>query len=282
MNINAQTRLCLLLGKPVNHSLSPALHNAGFRALGLNYAYLAAEVGEEMVGDAVKGLKALSVAGANVTTPFKKAVIPFLDSISEQAGVIQSVNTIVNRNGNLFGTSTDGPGFYNFLKESAPEFNLDQPAMLVGAGGAARAVAYTLAHEGISELYVVNRSPGKAEELAGTLEAATPLKSCSTLSLDIEQLQPVIKRCRLFIYSLPLDSKEFMGALVKSGLPFEESLVCDLRYSPAETAVMELFASMGGRSFNGLGMLLGQAALSFELFTGQKAPAVEMKQAIKI
>ncbi len=282
MTINAQTRFCFLLGNPVNHSLSPALHNSAFKALNLNYSYLAAHVEEERIGAAVEGLRALSAAGANVTSPFKEAVIPFLDSVSAEANTIRSVNTIVNRQGSLFGTTTDGSGFYHFLKHSTPDYRLEQPVMIVGAGGAARAVAYTLARSGASEIFIVNRSAAKAEDLADLIRNETDPGRCNTLPFQAEELLPALAKCRLIVYTLPLDSEEFMAALDKSRLSFSESFLYDLRYSPEKSAVMKRFNQSGGRAYNGLGMLLWQAVIAFEHFTGHKAPVAAMQEAVKL
>lgn len=281
VKINAQTRFYLLLGNPVNHSLSPLIHNSAFQALNLNYRYLAAHVEEERIEEAVKGLRALSAAGANVTSPFKKAVIPYLDAISPESGVIRSVNTIVNREGSLSGTTTDGAGFYHSLTQSAPDYRLEQPAMIIGAGGSARAVAYTLARAGVSEMFIINRSIDKAEALADLVKKETLLHRCTVLPLIAEELHQVVSACRLFVYTLPVDSKEFTVALEKSSLPFRESLLFDLRYSPNQSGVMRYFNQSGGRAFNGLGMLLWQAVLAFELFTGHKAPVEIMHQAME-
>ncbi len=281
VKINAQTRFYLLLGNPVNHSLSPLIHNSAFQALNLNYRYLTAHVEEERIEEAVKGLRALSAAGANVTSPFKEAVIPYLDAISPEAGIIRSVNTIVNREGSLSGTTTDGAGFYHSLTQSAPDYRLEQPAMIIGAGGAARAVAYTLARAGVSEMFIINRSIDKAEALADLVKKETPLHRCTALPLVAEELHQVVSACRLFVYTLSVDSKEFTAALEKSSLPFRESLLFDLRYSPNLSAVMKYFNKSGGRAFNGLGMLLWQAVLAFELFTGHKAPVEIMNQAME-
>ncbi|MGM0651704.1 MAG: shikimate dehydrogenase [Bacillota bacterium] len=281
LSINAQTKMCLLLGDPVDHSLSPLLHNTAYKALGMNYVYLASRVEEEMVGEAVSGLRALSAAGANVTSPHKEAVIPYLDSVTEEASSISSVNTIVNRNGHLDGSSTDGAGFYQALKHSAPDYDIKQPLLVIGAGGAARAIAFTMAGSGSNEILIANRSIGKAEKLADLINKKTGIKKCSALSLDDDRLVEEIKRFRLFIYTLPTDLERFIALLCKSGISFSKSICVDLRYSPAESAVLKQFKQLGGRSFNGLGMLLWQAIIAFEEITGRKAPVNEMQRVVK-
>ncbi len=279
--INAQTKLCLLLGNPVEHSLSPLLHNTAYSVLKMNYVYLASRVEENRVGAAVSGLRALSVAGANVTSPHKAAVIPYLDSLTEEAKSISSVNTIINREGHLHGTSTDGAGFYQALKHSAPDYDIKQPLVVIGAGGAARAIAYTMAGSGADEILIVNRSIDKARNLAALISRNTGTKRCSALALEDDRLVKELKRFRLFVYTLPTDLDHFIAMLCKSGLDFSHSICFDLRYSPAESYVLQQFKLLGGRSYNGLEMLLWQAIIAFEKITGKKAPVTEMQRAVK-
>ncbi len=281
LEINGQTKMCLLLGNPVEHSLSPLLHNTAYRALGMNYVYLAARVEKERVGQALDGMRAFSVAGANVTTPHKEAVIPYLDFVSEESEAIRSVNTIVNREGHLYGTSTDGAGFYYALKQSAPDYDITQPVLIFGSGGAARAIAYTMAGSGTKEILIVNRTVEKAKNLAALINRKKGLDICSALSLDNPELPDILKRFRLFIYTLPADIEHVIAMLCKSGLAFDKSICFDLRYSPAMSDVLKQFNKHGGRTFNGLGMLLWQAIIAFEEITGHKAPVNEMQKAIK-
>ncbi len=226
------------------------------------------------------GIRALSAGGCNVTSPYKEAVIPFLDQLSDEAKLINSVNTIVNRNDLLFGTSTDGEGFYQAVIDAAPSFDFNKPALIIGVGGAARAVAFTLAKHGLKELYLANRTLKKAEETAELLLEYTELKSCRVLVFEGVELEQVIAGCQLVIYCPPVDSAELVKAYAKAGEISADQLFFDLRYSPSETEMMKAAALAGAKTFNGLGMLFQQALLSFELFTGQKAPAEEMKSAL--
>lgn len=278
---NAETAYYFLLGKPVAHSLSPLIHNTGFQALGINAVYLAAPVEESELDAAVKGLKALASGGCNVTSPYKEAVIPCLDEVAADAKIIKSVNTIINRNGTLFGTSTDGEGFYNSLLKAVPQFDLKQPVLLIGAGGSARAVAYTLAKKGLRELYLANRSLELAQSLATLLERHTPLKKSQALPLTGNNFREALAACHLVVYCLPLDVMEVETALGKMSFKDEGKIFFDLRYSPAETLVMKAAALAGAKTINGLGLLLSQALLAFELFTGRAAPAEKMEQALQ-
>jgi len=278
---NAKTAYYFLLGNPVAHSLSPLIHNAGFRALAINAVYLAAPVSEANLGNAVEGLRALAACGCNVTSPYKEAVIPYLDRVADEAKLINSVNTIVNREGILHGTSTDGEGFYLALLEAAPNYDLKSPALLIGAGGSARAIAYTLAKKGLQELYLANRSLETAGKLAALLKKQTPLNQCHTLPLTGAGFNEALTACSLIIYCLPLDSAEVKYALSKKDFSGDGKLFFDLRYSPAETAVIKTAALAGAQTFNGTGLLLRQALLAFELFTGRAAPAEQMELALK-
>ncbi|HSW35550.1 MAG TPA: shikimate dehydrogenase [Candidatus Limnocylindrales bacterium] len=282
MRVNAQTSFYLLLGNPVGHSLSPTLHNAAFQHLKLNSIYLASLVEPARIGEAVAGLRALSVAGANVTTPYKEAVLPYLDEVSNEAQLIRSVNTIVNRDGTLTGSSTDGPGFYRCLRELIPfDFggSSRQSIMIIGAGGAARAVAFTLAQQGAHEIIIVNRTPESAGALAELLQRSIPATRVAVLPLAAESIMQVLPRCKIIVYCLQGDSPVLISAFNGSSFGCENAFLFDLRYSPGRTVVMKAFEARGGSAFNGKGMLFWQAALAFELFTGHQAPIEAMKRA---
>ncbi len=279
MPIDARTRLYLLLGNPVEHSLSPAMHNAAFTALGLNCVYLACPVKKEHVGAAINGMRALSAGGANVTAPHKEDVISNLDSVSTEAARIKSVNTIINKNGRLYGTTTDGEGFYHYLKQIDPGYSSGHSILVVGAGGAARAVAYTLAEKGAEEIIIANRSASRGKALSELLLENTALPRSSNISLEAQPISEVLGRCRLVVYSLPFDLLEFTTAISSiDSLDYTQKLI-DLRYQPEQSEVMQVFKRQGGDAHNGLGMLVWQAVKSFELFTGQEAPVEVMLNA---
>jgi len=276
---DATTKLYFLVGNPADHSLSPAIHNAAFAALKINSVYLACTVEEAKLCAAMEGMRALSAAGANVTSPYKEAVIPFLDSLSPEARLLQSVNTIINRDGRLHGETTDGPGFYRSLQEAAPGYDSGKSIMVVGAGGAARAAAYATASYGAVQFSVINRTPEKGRALAKLLSETASVAKSIYLPLSREDIKKALNESRVIIYSLPFDNNEFINAVLESKVFSEEKVLIDLRYLPARTAVMTAFEEKGGLAFNGLGMLLHQAAFSFEYFTGQKAPFEVMLRA---
>ena len=277
---DAKTRLYVLLGNPVDHSLSPSLHNAAFRAQAINCTYLATEVEQENINDALQGMKALSISGANVTYPFKEAVVQYLDSISREAESVNAVNTIINRNGRLHGEITDGEGFFASLKEIFPAFKQNSLVAVIGAGGACRSAAYTLAERGAERVTIFNRTVKKAETLSDLLISKIAVGSSYYYPLEKELIKKALGEHSLIIYGLPFDSDLFMEAVKESPLIDKNTLLYDLRYNPYQTKVMELFKAKGGRCCNGLGMLLWQAVYAYELFTGRTAPVEVMKKAV--
>lgn len=277
---NAKTRLYLLLGNPVEHSLSPVLHNAAFRAQANNSIYLASQVEKSDLKAALEGMKALSVAGANITYPFKEEAVQYLDSISGEAEMVNAVNTIINRDGKLHGEITDGKGLLASLKELFSSFIQNSRVVVIGAGGACRSAAYTLANNGAEMITVFNRSLPKAKALSDLLLSSTAAGNSAYYPLEVEPLMEALKDNDLIIYGLPFDSDLFLQAVKDSSPVGENILLYDLRYNPAQTGVMELFRAKGGRSCNGLGMLLWQAVYAYELFTGNAAPVEVMKKAV--
>lgn len=279
MKIDTTTSLYMLLGDPVHHSLSPLLYNAAFQALRLNSVYLAAAVKPALLGEALSGLKALNMAGANITSPHKEAVLPFLDEISPEARRTGSVNTIINRGGVLYGETTDGPGFFRHLLEEGFEETLTDPILIIGSGGAARSVAQTLALRGAVEIVIANRTPERARTLSEEILKNTALRKSSTVLLKRENLIKAVRNCRLLVYCLPTDVSEIVD-LIGDGASCKGRVLFDLRYNPPITPVMQRFADRGGAVFNGKGMLFWQAVSAFELFTKMKAPVEVMRRAM--
>ncbi len=281
MLINGQTRLYILIGNPVAHSLSPLLYNAGFAACRMNAIYVACPVEPEHVGEAIEGLRALNIAGANVTSPHKEAVMAYLDQISSEAALVRSVNTIINRAGKLVGETTDGRGLLADLGERAPSVKAGDPVLLIGAGGAARAVAFALVQNGFHELYIANRTIERGRALADILQRSVPEACCRVIGLGQEELRRVLAACRLTVYCLTVDPEPVKAVLQDPDLSLAEKVFYDLRYSPAVSETARLFRERGGTALNGRGMLYHQAVLAFELFTKQKAPASEMLTAYR-
>jgi shikimate dehydrogenase len=257
------------------------MYNAAFGHLGENSVYLACRVTGGKLAEAVAGLKALGFRGGNVTIPFKEQVIPLLDGISEEAGLIGAVNTLYWRDGRLWGDNTDGPGFIRALEQVEPRFREYGSALLLGAGGSARAVAVHLALAGIKKVTVVNRTPSKALELVRLLEKL----GVQAKWLDWEDLSlgEAAAGSRIIINTTPLGmSPQTAGcpAIDFSRLG-REHLAVDLIYKPRETLFLKRAGEQGCRTMNGLGMLLEQGVLSFELWSGLKAPAGVMKRELE-
>lgn len=277
--VDARTGIYILIGNPVEHSLSPAIHNAAFDVMALNNIYLTAAVETDRVGKALDGVRALGIKGLNVTSPHKEAVIAHLDFLSPEAEAVKSVNTIINRSGSLEGYTTDGEGFANYLDEIRLSIG-GKKILLIGAGGAARSIAYAVAvrQPGI-EICVINRGKERGEGLVSLLTKSAGQGYFEYRSLDDPDLPALIKESKIIIYSLPHDAPQFLDALSQTGSIDPDSYLLDLRYVPPLSRTMKLFSVQGGKVYNGLGMLYWQAVLSFELFTAQKAPLDIMRAA---
>ncbi|MHB8512531.1 MAG: shikimate dehydrogenase [Actinomycetota bacterium] len=262
--ISGSTTLACILGHPASHSLSPAIHNAAFEALGLDWIYLAFDVPPSSLSEAIAGLKAVGVGGVNITMPHKQNVMRHLDEISDEARLIGAVNTIVSRNGALRGENTDGAGFVQFLTREVRS-NLDgAKVLLLGAGGSARAIAIALAQQNV-HVQLSARRLEQAQQVA---------RESNADAVDWEHRSEAAREADIVINATPVNDQ----------LPIEEltekQIVIDLIYFPKETALIHAARKAGATAFNGLGMLLHQAMLSFELWTGQKAPESVMRAAI--
>ena len=258
MNIDGKTKLLGLIGTPVEHSKSPAMYNYCFDKYGLNCAYLAFDVDMDHVADAVAALRTFHVMGCNVTMPLKNAVIPYLDEVSPASRAIGSVNTIVNKDGKLYGYVTDGMGYTGELRRGGVEV-AGKVITLLGAGGAASAIAIEAALEGAKEIRVFNKRDGFWERALANLKTigdAAP--ACKITLSDLDDA------------SLITDT-----SMVRPGL-----IVTDVVYNPEETKLLREAKAAGCTTFDGLGMLVGQGAASFKLYTGLEMPIDEVCDAI--
>lgn len=287
--ISGQTKVCGIFGCPVGHSLSPAMHNDAFEALELDYIYVPFPVVPGKLPQAVEAVRALEMAGVNVTVPHKEAVLPLLDELSEAAVLIGAVNTIVNRSGRLYGDNTDGRGFLSALEVGADFLPAGKTALVLGAGGAARAVAVQLALAGARRLIIANRTPGRALELASFLNKKTGVETAAApwpgsrdkgfgLSISLEE---AVASASLIVQATSLGLQHDADW---SGLPFDrmrpEQVACDLVYKPIETSFLKAVRQTGVIVINGLGMLLYQGVLAFEMWTGAAAPVSVMQNAL--
>ncbi|MCE5200394.1 MAG: shikimate dehydrogenase [Armatimonadota bacterium] len=280
MNVLGSTKILGVFGHPVSHSLSPVMHNAAIEALNIDFIYVPFHVLPDDLGRAVDGVRALSVAGVNVTIPHKERVIEHLDEISEEALRIRSVNTIINTGGWLRGESTDGRGF---LRSAEAEWGKLGGASVVvlGAGGSAKAISFALAEIGC-KLVIANRTRERAEELAGSLNSLFGNGKVSAVGLDLDTLSDEIRRADLLVNTTSVGMHpDVDGIPVSTELLHPGLLVYDLVYNPAVTRLVSEARSRGAKAVTGLGMLIYQGALSLELWTGQPAPIEVMRKAIE-
>jgi len=272
-SITAATGLVALLGHPVRHSRSPQIHNAAFQAQGEDLVYLAFDVPPDHLREAVAGLRALDFVGANLTIPHKEAVVPLVDRLDSQAQQIGAVNTLVNEGGVIVGHNTDAAGFLAALEREWGRGPAGARCLLLGAGGAARAVAVALLGAGIEELLIHNRTRQRAEALCGSLGTGA---GCRTI--DAAELKAAAARCDLVVNATSVG----LGHGVKeSPLSVDmvegRHVVVDLVYGPEATALVRAARQRGALAIDGREMLVQQAARSYQLWTGRTAPVDLMR-----
>ena len=305
------TRVAGVIGDPVRHSLSPALHNAAFAELGLDWTYVAFEVPAGRGGDAVEAMRVLGVAGLSVTMPHKDAVAAACDELSPAAGLLGAVNCVRREGDRLIGENTDGAGFLRSLRAQAGVDPSGLHAVVLGAGGAARAVIVALAAAGAS-VTVVNRSPGAAERAAalgvstlgaasrgasaaggasaassapsGTVAAAaggTSAVAAAAATATVAVGGPeAVRDADIVVNATPLGMADGDPLPVDPALLRDGQIVADLIYRPARTPLLDAAAHAGATTLNGVGMLLYQAAEQFRMWTGHDAPVDTMAAAV--
>lgn len=280
MKINGKTKVLGILGSPVEHSLSPAMHNASIQALGLDYAYVPFHVEEEDLGTAVNGLRALGVKGFNVTIPHKTAVMPFLDKISPEAELSGAVNTVSSEKNSLVGYNTDGTGLLKSLREDLEFDPAGASVLLLGAGGAARGALAALCTAGISRVIIANRTGRRGLELMEHFIGKFSSISFGISSIEPMELETNLKSVDLLLNttSVGMNGSAFTGinlAAMSSG-----SAVYDMVYSPPETPLLAEAAKIGITRANGLGMLAAQGEAAFSIWTGIEPPPGFMRECL--
>jgi shikimate dehydrogenase len=291
---DAQTTVVGVIGSPVRQSLSPLLHNAAFAALDLNWVSLAFPVAPGQVPAALNGMRALGVAGLSVTMPHKAEVATLMDSCSEVAAQLRAVNCVINQGGTLHGANTDGDGFLASLRRAAGFEPAGKRCLVIGAGGAARAVTHALGRAGAADVAVVNRTPDRA----GPVAALAGPAGRPVATVDAAQ----VAQSDLVVNATPIGMAGMAGGagqdgaagaagtagesadeseqwLVAPALMHAGQVVTDLVYAPRPTPWLAASAAAGATTVDGLGMLVHQAALQLELWTGQQAPVDVMWQA---
>jgi shikimate dehydrogenase len=276
------TRRAWVIGTPIRHSLSPAMHNAAFAACGLDARYEAAEVMADDLEDWVAATRRDDVLGFNVTVPHKEAVAMLVDEVQGDALLAQAVNTVLVRHGarglELAGVNTDTVGFRRALLEEADTTLAGKSVLLLGAGGAARAIAVVALQDGAAELAVANRHLSRADSLLRDLSPLRRGTKTYALALDDSAMEDRARRAEVLINatSVGMGSAEMP---IDAGLVGPESLVVDIVYNPLQTALLRTASERGAHTIGGLGMLVQQAAAAFELWTSAPAPTTVMRRA---
>lgn len=274
------TKMVILLGNPLGHSLSPAMHNHVFKKLGMDYCYIPVEVNEENLEKVFSGLSRMNVVGFNVTIPHKIRIMRYLDELDPLAATIGAVNTICIKDGKTKGYNTDGEGFVRSLKEETQISPEGKRFFLLGSGGAARAIAMTLAFQGADKIIICNRTPSKAQDLA--FEINEKIRNCAEVAVHTATSQAeFLSRCDVLINStnLGMHPKEDF-------LPIDESLlmphliVADIVYNPLTTRLLKSAKAKGCAIVPGLGMLIYQGAAAFKLWTGVEPIISEMSDVV--
>lgn len=282
ISINGKTQVFGLFGDPVSHSLSPAMFNAAFKAKGMNCCYVPFPVRRAALPAAVQAVTSLGLKGVNVTAPHKQAVIPYLDGLAKEAAILQAVNTINNEGGRLIGYNTDIDGFLYLLQNSTGDgFSTVTKAVLLGAGGAAAAVALALARAGTKSLLLANRTLERAGQMAALLVDRGIFQPgrVKAVKLDKGSLEEQLDGADLIINALSADPVE-LGVLPRAKLRAGKTAI-DLRYNTALAPFSQWAEHNGMQAVNGLDMLLGQGARAFEIFTGETAPLEVMKKVLQ-
>ncbi|MBN1691750.1 MAG: shikimate dehydrogenase [Dehalococcoidia bacterium] len=275
--LNGRKLVCGVMGDPVEHSVSPAMHNAAFRKLGLNYVYLPFRVSRDRLASAVEGIRALHMAGMNITIPHKVSIIPLLDEVDPLAQRIGAVNVVHNKDGRLTGGNTDAEGFLRLLKEQGIETH-SLHAVVLGAGGASRAVCFALASLG-SDITILNRTLQKARDCAEDMAKYTG-RTFAALELNPDNLTKSLARADLLVNATSLGMAPHAGESPVNGKLLERRhIVVDIVYNPVVTRLLRDAEKAGARIIGGLNMLAWQGALSFEIWTGCRAPVDVMRRA---
>ena len=282
--LTGHTLLISLIATPIRHSMSPTMHNEAFAKLGLDYAYLAFEVGNDELKNAVDGIRALGIRGSNVSMPNKQKIIPYLDEISPEAELIGAVNTVTNLDGkgHLVGYCTDGTGAMAALADEEVTVK-DQIVTMTGAGGAGTAIAIQGAFDGIKELRIFNIQDEHfktAEETVRKINENTECQATLTDLADQEAFKKSIAESSIYIdaTSVGMKPQEDLSLITDPEVIRPDLVVFDVVYSPRETKLLKFAQEHGAKkAINGLGMMLYQGAAAFKLFTGEDMPVEYIK-----
>ena len=280
MKIDGYTRLAAVVANPIKHSISPFIHNSAFEATNTNGVYLAWEVDAAELAETVANIRRYQMYGINLSMPYKEQVIPYLDQLSAEACLIGAVNTVVNREGTLIGYNTDGKGFF----KSLPSFKISKKRLvLLGAGGAAKAILAQAILDGVSQISVFVRSSSmeKTRPYLEKIQNATGFRVDLFALEDIQELQDSITQADLLVNATSVGMDGSSQPIPTSIVLPEKLMVADVIYQPFETPFLKWARNQGNQSINGLGMLLYQAAEAFELWTGKEMPTDQIWELLK-
>jgi len=280
MGANYQAELVGVFGQPVAENPTGVMQEAAFAAAGLNWRYLTIEVPPDRLADAVRGMRAFGMQGINLTIPHKVAVMPYLDAVAPDAQIIGAVNTVRREGDRYIGENTDGKGFLRGVREDAGVDPAGKRVVMLGAGGAARAVATELALAGASRIVVVNRTVQRGAAMVEDLRANT---DADVQFAAWEGTYPVPADTDIFVNATSIGLYPDVDAMpdVDLGAARDGMLVCDVVFNPPQTPLVKAAKARGLPVLDGLSMLVYQGVIGFELWTGQPAPEAVMKQALR-
>jgi len=276
MVISGKTRVCGVIGDPIEHSLSPTIHYAAFDHLKLDFVFLAFRVKTADLENAIRGMRGLGIRGLNVTMPHKSTVIGYLDEVDSTVQFLGSANTVLNKEGVLSGSNTDGVGALKALRENGVALS-EKKVLLLGAGGAAKAIAFSLAEE-VGELVILNRAPEKAKELAEALGRIFKNKivgdslSANAITKNLQDSDVLINATSVGMYP------DFNQSIVAPQWLKSDLSVMDIVYNPVETKLARDAKAAGAKVISGVEMLIYQGAASFKIWTGRSAPVEVMRR----
>ncbi|WP_029180460.1 shikimate dehydrogenase [Streptococcus suis] len=274
MNIDGYTRLAAVVAKPIKHSISPFIHNLAFKETGVNGVYVAWEIPEEDLAVTLENIKRYDMFGINLSMPYKQAVIPYLDSLTDSARLIGAVNTVIHQDGLLIGHNTDGIGFFKSLEKLRGFQVRNKRLTILGGGGASTAIIAQATLDGAKEITIFCRQ----QSLERTQTSLTPIAQATGVPMkvlandDSKLMQKEITKSDLLVHGTSV-GMDGVSLPIPASLEFpEQLLVADIIYQPFETPLMKLAQSQGNPTINGLGMLLFQAAEAFHAWTGKEMP----------
>ncbi len=278
--LDTDTNLYAVWGHPIQHSLSPVMHNAAFQSLKLNAAYVAMDVAPTDLTQAIRGAAALGLSGINLTVPHKESALRHIDRVDAEARAIGAVNTLKRVGRSWSGTNTDGRGFLRAVYEHVSWRPRGQRVLILGAGGAARSIAVAVARGGARWVGIANRTARRGQQLVRRLRTLGPAADVQGLSLRPEVIRPALDECDLLVNATSVGLRRSDRSLIHARWMAPPLIVCDVVYNPPDTKLIAAAKRQQLRTINGLGMLLHQGALALEWWTGREAPISVMRRAL--